>query len=312
MDTRCAFVFPGQGSQFVGMLGDFATAFPIIHETFTQASDVLNYDLWRLIQEDSENKLNETAYTQPALLVVSIAIWRLWEAQDAPMPVVMAGHSLGEYSALVCAKSLDFQAAVKLVELRGKLMQEAVPAGVGGMAAIIGLSDDRVEELCVEASIEEKEVTPANFNSIGQVVIAGKIDAVLRAINLAKASGARLAKQLPVSVPSHCRLMKSAADKFEEALQAIPFNPPQIPVIHNVNLGCYNDATQIKQALAQQLYCPVRWVETIKQIVEQNIYSIIECGPGKVLTGLNKKIDSDIVSITLNSVESFNEALTLV
>lgn len=290
MSDKLAFVFPGQGSQSVGMLGDLGSDNPIILDTFREASQVLNYDLWELTQQGPSEELNQTAVTQPALLTASVALWRLWCEKSTDRPVKLAGHSLGEYSALVCAGSLAFQDAVKLVEKRGQLMQKAVPEGVGGMAAILGLSDDQVRTLCEANSTDDAYVAPANYNSLGQIVISGHRDAVLKVMDLAKEQGAKRVLLLPVSVPSHCLLMKKAAELFSETLQQIEFNVPSIPVIHNVDVSEHQDAQEIRQALVEQLYQPVRWVETVRLMETYGITAIVECGPGAVLSGLNKRI----------------------
>ncbi|MGL5533005.1 MAG: ACP S-malonyltransferase, partial [Plesiomonas shigelloides] len=248
--TTFAMVFPGQGSQSVGMLADLAQQFPIVEQTFAEASAVLGYDLWALVQQGPAEELNKTWQTQPALLTASVAIWRVWQEKNGAMPVMMAGHSLGEYSALVCAGVMDFKDAVRLVELRGKLMQEAVPEGTGAMAAIIGLDNDSIAKACAE-SAEGQVVAPVNFNSPGQVVIAGNKEAVERAGAACKAAGAKRALPLPVSVPSHCALMKPAADKLAVALQEITFNAPRIPVINNVDVAAESDADAIRSALVR-------------------------------------------------------------
>jgi [acyl-carrier-protein] S-malonyltransferase len=286
-----AFVFPGQGSQSLRMLCDFASTHPVVEETFAKASSILGYDLWKLTQEGPEAKLNQTEYTQPALLTSSIALWHIYQGTQTPNPNYLAGHSLGEYSALVCANAIDFGAAVQLVADRGRFMQEAVKPGEGAMAAIIGLTNEQVEDICKQAA-QGEIVSAANFNAIGQVVIAGHTEAVRRAIELAKQAGAKIAKEIPVSVPSHCELMKPAAERLAKRLANINIKAPQIPVIHNVDVCSYASAEEIRSALIRQLYCPVRWVETIQYLVSHGVKTAIECGPGKVLAGLNKRIDS--------------------
>ncbi|MGL5550958.1 MAG: ACP S-malonyltransferase [Plesiomonas shigelloides] len=306
--TTFAMVFPGQGSQSVGMLADLAQQFPIVEQTFAEASAVLGYDLWALVQQGPAEELNKTWQTQPALLTASVAIWRVWQEKNGAMPVVMAGHSLGEYSALVCAGVMDFKDAVRLVELRGKLMQEAVPEGTGAMAAIIGLDNDSIAKACAE-SAEGQVVAPVNFNSPGQVVIAGNKEAVERAGAACKAAGAKRALPLPVSVPSHCALMKPAADKLAVALQEITFNAPGIPVINNVDVAAESDADAIRSALVRQLYSPVRWTETVESMSAQGVAHLLEMGPGKVLTGLTKRIVDSMTAVAVNDVASLTAAL---
>lgn len=306
--TTFAMVFPGQGSQSVGMLADLAQQFPIVEQTFAEASAVLGYDLWALVLQGPAEELNKTWQTQPALLTASVAIWRVWQEKNGVMPVVMAGHSLGEYSALVCAGVMDFKDAVRLVELRGKLMQEAVPEGTGAMAAIIGLDNDSIATACAE-SAEGQVVAPVNFNSPGQVVIAGNKEAVERAGAACKAAGAKRALPLPVSVPSHCALMKPAADKLAVALQEITFNAPRIPVINNVDVAAESDADAIRSALVRQLYSPVRWTETVESMSAQGVAHLLEMGPGKVLTGLTKRIVDSMTAAAVNDVASLTAAL---
>lgn len=306
--TTFAMVFPGQGSQSVGMLADLAQQFPLVEQTFAEASAVLGYDLWALVQQGPAEELNKTWQTQPALLTASVAIWRVWQEKNGAMPVVMAGHSLGEYSALVCAGVMDFKDAVRLVELRGKLMQEAVPEGTGAMAAIIGLDNDSIAKACAE-SAEGQVVAPVNFNSPGQVVIAGNKEAVERAGAACKAAGAKRALPLPVSVPSHCALMKPAADKLAVALQEITFNAPRISVINNVDVAAESDADAIRSALVRQLYSPVRWTETVESMSAQGVAHLLEMGPGKVLTGLTKRIVDSMTAAAVNDVASLTAAL---
>lgn len=303
-----AFVFPGQGSQALGMLAELAEIQPIVEQTFNEASEVLGYDLWTLVQAGPVEVLNETDKTQPALLAASVAIWRAFVASDKSMPTMLAGHSLGEYSALVCAGVIDFKDAIKLVELRGQLMQQAVPLGTGAMYAIIGLDNDAIANVCVEAA-QGEVVSPVNFNSPGQVVIAGQKEAVERAAIGCKAAGAKMAIALPVSVPSHCALMKPAADKLAVALNDIKFNEPKITVINNVDVASPTSVTEIKDALVRQLYCPVRWSETVELMAEKGINKLVECGPGKVLTGLTKRINKSLSAQAVNDVASFT-ALT--
>lgn len=288
-----AFVFPGQGSQSVGMLGELAAAHAEVGQTFAAASEVLGYDLWDVVQNGPADRLNSTDVTQPAMLAAGIAVWRVWQACGGPQPGVMAGHSLGEYTALVAAESLDFADGIRLVAERGRLMQQAVPAGTGAMAAILGLEDAAVIELCAEAAADEV-VEAVNFNSPGQVVVAGNKAAVERAVSLAKERGAKRAVLLPVSVPSHCALMKPAAEQLARVLQEIEVHSPAIPVINNVDVAAPSEPDAIREALVRQLYRPVRWVDIIRKMAEQGVVRIIECGPGKVLAGLNKRIDRNM------------------
>lgn len=306
--TDFAMVFPGQGSQAIGMLAELAEHYPIVTETFAQASDVLGYSLWDLVQNGPEEELNKTWKTQPALLAASVAIWRVWQEKQGKMPQMMAGHSLGEYSALVCAGVIDFAAAIKLVELRGQLMQEAVPAGTGAMYAIIGLDNDAIAKACEDAA-QGQVVSPVNFNSPGQVVIAGNKEAVERAGALCKEAGAKRALPLAVSVPSHCALMKPAADKLAVALQEIEFKQPEIQVVNNVDVKTQTDANAIRDALVRQLYNPVRWTETVEFIADKGITQLLEIGPGKVLTGLTKRISKEMNAAAVNDIASLDAAL---
>ncbi len=304
-------IFPGQGSQSVGMLSTLADEFPIVQETFAEASDVLSYDLWSVVSDGPVDKLNETTTTQPAMLASGIACWRVWQQQEMAAPNSFAGHSLGEYTALVAANSLLFSDAIKLVAERGRLMQEAVPAGVGAMAAILGLDDDVVIKLC-EDSANGEVVSAVNFNSSGQVVIAGNKAAVDRAINLAKESGAKRALLLPVSVPSHCALMKPAANKLAEYLNSVAIKAPDTPVYHNVDVQQYTDIDKIKHALTSQLHQPVLWVDTVKAIGQSGTSKIIECGPGKVLAGLVKRIDKTLSCVAFYDKNGLDKAVTLI
>ena len=306
--TQFAFVFPGQGSQTVGMLVDLAATYPQVEETFREASAVLGYDLWQLVSQGPAEELNKTCQTQPALLAASVAIYRVWRQQGGEQPSMMAGHSLGEYSALVCAGVLDFADAIKLVELRGKLMQEAVPEGTGAMQAIIGLDDASIRKAC-EESAQGQVVSPVNFNSPGQVVIAGNKEAVERAGAACKAAGAKRALPLPVSVPSHCALMKPAADKLAVALESITFNTPAVPVINNVDVKAETDAGAIRHALVRQLYSPVRWTESVEAMAAQGVTQLLEIGPGKVLTGLTKRIVDSLTAAAVNDSASLTAAL---
>lgn len=306
--SNTAFVFPGQGSQSLGMLSELAAVYPIIHKTYEEASAVLGYDLWRLCQAGPEEKLNHTEYAQPILLAGGVAVWRAWLQQGGKKPTFLAGHSLGEYAALVCAEAIDFADALKLVAERGRLMQEAVPIGKGAMAAIVGLSDEKVLAVCNEAA-QDQVLTPANYNSIGQTVLAGEVEAVERAIILAKNAGAKIAKLLPVSVPSHCELMRLAALRLAEKLQNVKINSPKIPIVHNADVNLHAKPEEIRSVLVQQLYSPVRWVETITVLAEKGMTAIIECGPGKVLTGLNKRIVSGVELFILGTVADFEQTL---
>ncbi|MGV6482210.1 ACP S-malonyltransferase [Pantoea agglomerans] len=306
--TQFAFVFPGQGSQTVGMLTELAATYPLVEETFREASDALGYDLWQLVSQGPAEELNKTWQTQPALLAASVAIYRVWQQQGGEQPALMAGHSLGEYSALVCAGVLNFADAVKLVELRGKLMQEAVPEGTGAMQAIIGLDDAAIRKAC-EESAQGQVVSPVNFNSPGQVVIAGNKEAVERAGAACKAAGAKRALPLPVSVPSHCALMKPAADKLAVALESITFNAPAVPVINNVDVKAETYAAAIRHALVRQLYSPVRWTESVEAMAAQGVTQLLEMGPGKVLTGLTKRIVDSLTAAAVNDTASLTAAL---
>lgn len=306
--TQFAFVFPGQGSQTVGMLTELAATYPLVEETFREASDALGYDLWQLVSQGPAEELNKTWQTQPALLAASVAIYRVWQQQGGEQPALMAGHSLGEYSALVCAGVLNFADAVKLVELRGKLMQEAVPEGTGAMQAIIGLDDAAIRKAC-EESAQGQVVSPVNFNSPGQVVIAGNKEAVERAGAACKTAGAKRALPLPVSVPSHCALMKPAADKLAVALESITFNAPAVPVINNVDVKAETDAAAIRHALVRQLYSPVRWTESVEAMAAQGVTQLLEMGPGKVLTGLTKRIIDSLTAAAVNDTASLTAAL---
>ncbi|NAW67187.1 ACP S-malonyltransferase [Photobacterium halotolerans] len=305
--SKFAIVFPGQGSQAVGMLAELAEQYESVQQTFAQASDALGYDLWALVQNGPAEDLNQTHRTQPALLAASVAIWRVWQQEGGAQPAVLAGHSLGEYSALVCAGVLDFSDAIKLVELRGQLMQEAVPAGVGAMSAIIGLDNDAIAKACEEAA-QGEVVAPVNFNSPGQVVIAGHKAAVERANELCKAAGAKRALPLPVSVPSHCALMKPAADKLAVALESVTFNAPVIPVINNADVATETDPAAIKLALVKQLYGPVRWTESVERMAAEGVELLLEVGPGKVLTGLTKRIDKSLNGAAVNDPASLAAA----
>ncbi len=303
-----AFIFPGQGSQSVGMLKDLSENFSEVSSTFQQASDALGFDLWSLVQDGPAEKLNSTDITQPAMLASGVATWRIWQAKGGAMPAIMAGHSLGEYTALVCAGSLDFTDAVKLVSQRGQFMMQAVPAGTGAMAAILGLDDEVVRQVCLDAA--EGEVLEAvNYNSPGQVVVAGNKTAIERVTVLAKEKGAKRALELPVSVPSHCALMKPAAEQLAEVLKGITLKTPSIPVINNVDVATAESESDIKDALTRQLFSPVRWVETVEKMAAEGADTMIECGPGKVLLGLNKRINKAIATTALLDTASIDAAL---
>ncbi|PIZ04046.1 MAG: [acyl-carrier-protein] S-malonyltransferase [Gammaproteobacteria bacterium CG_4_10_14_0_8_um_filter_38_16] len=295
--THFALIFPGQGSQSIGMLSHLSEQFPQVQTLFSDASDVLHYDLWQLVQQDAE-KLNQTEFTQPALLAADVAIYECWKLSSTNTPQFLAGHSLGEYAALVCASALTFQDAIALVAARGKYMQAAVPNGVGAMAAIVGLDDDVVIQIC-DAASSIGIVSPANFNSIGQIVIAGESHAIEKAIALAQEKGAKIAKKIPVSVPSHCALMQPAANQMAEELKLVEIKKPLIPVIQNADVAFYEAPEKIRDALIRQLTFPVRWVETIQYMINKDVKKFLECGPGKVLSGLNKRISRDIVTENL-------------
>lgn len=303
-----AIVFPGQGSQKPQMLADIAARYSQVKETFDQASKALGYDLWNIVQENPEDKLNQTEFTQPALLTASVALWKILNDRVPLSPNYLAGHSLGEYSALVCGESIDFDTAVKLVNFRGQFMQDAVPVGVGAMAAIIGLEADVVAQLCQEVANSEV-LTPANFNAIGQTVVAGHDAAIERLIIVAKEKGAKIAKRIPISVPSHCALMTPAAKKFATKLSEASIHATKIPVIHNVDVKIHSDHHSISLALTTQLDHPVRWVETIQWMAKNGIETVIECGPGKVLAGLIKRINPDLTTLTMDSIDDIENVM---
>ncbi len=306
-----AFVFPGQGSQSVGMLSAMAEAYPEIKQTFEQASEVLSYDLWEIVEAGPLEKLNQTAITQPAMLAAGYAVWKIWNKQCSVQPGWVAGHSLGEYTALVCSGAIAYENAIKLVSERGRLMQEAVPAGQGAMAAILGLEDHEVVKLCKD-SAEGEVVAPANFNAPGQVVIAGDKTAVERAMAKAKEVGAKRAVLLPVSVPSHCALMQSAAEQLRDLLQQTGIDSPRITLIHNVDVSTHSAPEVIRNALKEQLFKPVRWVDGIKFMSDQGVTAFVECGPGKVLIGLNKRIAKNAEHLSIYDPDSLNQALEIV
>lgn len=306
-----AMVFPGQGSQSVGMLAALAEACPLVEETFAQASGVLGYDLWERTQKGPADLLNQTSCTQPAMLTAGVATWRCWKNQTDRLPAMMAGHSLGEYTALVCAGAIEFADAVALVEKRGETMQNAVPEGSGAMAAILGLDDDQVISVCAQAA-QGEVVSAVNFNSPGQVVIAGNAAAVERAMDLAKQGGARRTLLLPVSVPSHCSLMQPAAQAFANDLAAISIKPPAVRVLHNVDVAMHDQPDAIRQALSAQLFNPVRWVETVHAMHGAGIATILEMGPGKILAGLNKRIEKSMQGIAVQTAEDIEKALAAI
>ena len=308
MADKLAFVFPGQGSQQVGMLADLAEQYASIRETFSEASDALGYDLWHLVSDGPAEELNKTEKTQPALLTASVALWRLWQAEGGANPDYLAGHSLGEYSALVAAGVLSLTEAVKLVEKRGQLMQAAVPAGEGGMAAILGLDDDAVIQGC-EAAQQGDVVEAVNFNTPGQVVIAGSTAAVDRAIALLKDAGAKRAMPLPVSVPSHCSLMKGASEELGNSLNSLTLHNANIPIVQNVTALVETDAAKLKQNLVEQLYRPVLWSQSVAELVKLGVSETVECGPGKVLSGLNKRIEKTLTLSSLGSLAAFQERI---
>lgn len=305
-----AVVFPGQGSQSVGMLKELADAEPLVQQTFAEASQVLGYDLWELIQTGPEEALGATERTQPAMLAAGVATWRVWRQKGGPLPVVMAGHSLGEYTALVCSEALDFRTAVDLVRYRGQQMQVAVPTGKGAMAAILGVEDTQVEAACVEAA-QGEIVQPANFNSPGQIVIAGAAAAVDRAIEILKTRGAKRAIKLPVSAPSHTPLMQAAAEQLQNRLAQTEFRTPVVREIYTVDVRKHGDAQAIRGALVEQLVKPVRWTQTVQAMVASGVRVIVECGPGRVLTGLNRRIDrnKDLRFLAVDDPASLQEAL---
>ena len=290
------------------MLKELASAHAVVKDTFAAASQVLGYDLWSLVQNGPDEELNQTAKTQPAMLAAGVAVWRVWRALGGAEPAVMAGHSLGEYTALVCADSLGFEDAVALVAERGRLMQEAVPAGQGAMAAILGLDDNQVRAVCAAAA-QGEVVAAVNFNSPGQVVVAGHAAAVQRAMTIAKQTGAKRALALAVSAPSHCDLMLPAAEQLAERLSTVTVNAPRIPVLHNADVKSHNDAVAIRAVLVRQLHQPVRWVETIQAMRTLGVSKVLECGPGKVLAGLIKRIDATLVALPVYDTATLQQAL---
>jgi [acyl-carrier-protein] S-malonyltransferase len=308
MSQQLAFLFPGQGSQSVGMLAALAQNHAVVKQTFDAASQVLDVDLWAMVSDGPREELDQTYNTQPAMLSAGVAVWRVWRQLQGQLPEVMAGHSLGEYTALVCAEAMAFEDAVRLVAERGRLMQQAVPPGEGAMAALLGLDDEQVRALCAQAA-QGDVVEAVNFNSPGQVVIAGAAKAVARAMELAKAAGAKRAIPLPVSVPSHCALMKPAALKLQAVLADIAIEKPRIAVLHNVSVAAESDAEAIRRRLVEQLHSPVRWVETVEKIRADGITMLVEAGPGKVLTGLARRIGRDLQAVSLSEPQDFEQLL---
>ena len=306
-----AFVFPGQGSQAVGMQAELAAVYPQIEASYQEASDVLGFDLWKLTQEGPTEALGQTINTQPAMLVAGVAVWRAWHSAGGPAPTMLSGHSLGEYTALVCAGAMSFVDGIRLVRRRGELMQNAVPAGEGAMAVVLGLDDDAIMEVCAEASMIGV-AEPVNFNSPGQVVVAGHQTALMLLVGLAKDAGARRAIMLPVSVPSHSSLMRPAGEALIELLDTIEFKMPETTVFSTVDATPYDDAADIGRRLSQQVYSPVCWVNAVQKLIENGATHLVECGPGKVLTGLNKRIDRSVPGVCIDSpaalVKSIEEA----
>lgn len=307
MMDKLAFVFPGQGSQQVGMLAEYAGVAEV-QATFAEAADILGFDLWQMISAGPVEQLNQTENTQPALLAASVALWRVWQARHGDVPAMMAGHSLGEYSALTCAGAMSFADGLRLVRLRGRFMQDAVAPGAGAMAAIIGLDDADVVAACAKAA-DGDVVAAVNFNAPGQVVIAGQVAAVARAMECAKEAGAKRAIELPVSVPSHCALMKPAAERLAAELANVEIQAPAIAVVQNVSATVCLDPTQLKANLVAQLYSPVRWVESVEVILADGVGRFAECGPGKVLAGLNKRIARRAPIVSLESATAMTELL---
>jgi [acyl-carrier-protein] S-malonyltransferase len=305
-----AYLFPGQGSQSVGMLAELAGEYPEVKQTFEQGSEILQQDLWALVSAGPEEGLNRTENTQPIMLCASVAVWRIWAKQFSRPAEFVAGHSFGEYTALVCAGVLDFESAVPLARFRGEVMQEAVPVGQGAMAAVLGLDNDKLADVCLNVS-QGEVVEAVNFNAPGQVVIAGDSAAVTRAIDAAKEAGAKRAVILPLSVPSHSSLMQPAAAKLRDYLSDITFNSSNVSVIHNADVKVHASDQDIKDALYRQLFNPVRWVETIQNMVSQGTKIFIELGPGKVLTGLSKRIDKSVPCYGVYDIKSLEQALEI-
>ena len=311
-NQQLAFVFPGQGSQKVGMLADIATIYPIVQETFAEASAALDYDMWQLTQQGAQEELNLTEKTQPLLLTASVALWRVWQQRDGASPSLLAGHSLGEFSALVCAGAIDFADAVRLVRARGQFMQTAVPVGEGAMAAVLGVDDEQMVQICRSASANGGVVEAVNFNAPGQVVIAGTVAAVEKAIELCKAAGAKRALPLPVSAPFHTSLMRPAGDKLRAAMSDLQFKAPLIPVVHNVHAQPENDPQKIKDILFEQIFSPVKWVDCVQYLAAHGITTAVECGPGKVLGGLIKRIDKSVSCLSIEDCVGLDGAIAAV
>ena len=303
---KFACVFPGQGSQSIGMMAEFSDQYSEVKDLFSRASDALGYDLAAIISTGPVEELNKTECTQPAMLTAGVAAWKVLRMNTELKPALLAGHSLGEYTALVCSGAMKFEDAVKLVAERGRLMQNAVPQGIGAMAAILGLDDDQVIAVCEQATSDTMIVQAVNFNSPGQVVIAGHDNAVEKAMVLAKEAKAKRALKLPVSVPSHSSLMTEAANQLAEVLSSIEIKSPEIPVLHNVDGKTHSDSNEIKQCLQQQLHNPVLWVDTVHNLIAQGVDNIVECGPGKILAGLNRRIDKSLPNYTIDTIENFN------
>jgi [acyl-carrier-protein] S-malonyltransferase len=300
LSEKFACVFPGQGSQSIGMMEGYAV-FPVVRETFAEASDILGEDFWEMVRDGPADKLNLTVNTQPLMLMAGIAVYRAWNTLGNVKPVFVAGHSLGEYTALVASGALAFEDALPLVRFRAEVMQQAVPEGTGAMAAILGLDDEVVRAICSEVtnSSHGESLEPANFNSPGQIVIAGHKNAVLRGMELAKSAGAKRAIMLPVSIPSHCSLMSQAAERMHERLEGLTLGTPGIPLLHNADAQQHEDPESLKQALVRQLFSPVRWTEIIRSFADAGITYVVECGPGKILSGLNKRISTNLQSLAL-------------
>ncbi len=309
-NQQLAFVFPGQGSQKVGMLAAIAATSPVVEQTFAEASEALGYDLWALAQNGPQEQQNLTERTQPLLLTASVALWRLWQQRSDVRPVLLAGHSLGEFSALVCAGSLAFADAVKLVRARGQFMQTAVPVGEGSMAAVLGMEDQQIVDICAEASAAGGVVEAVNFNSPGQVVIAGNVAAVDRAIERLKEAGCKRAMPLPVSAPFHTSLMRPAGEQLAQALAGIELKAPVIPVVHNVHAQTETDPDRIRELLIQQISSPVKWTGCVQYMVQQGIATTVECGPGRVLGGLNKRVEKSLTAFGIDDVDGLEQTLT--
>lgn len=309
IDQKLAFVFPGQGSQSVGMLAPLADEYSSIQQLFSRASDVLGYDLWALAQSGPQEQLNLTEQTQPLLLTSSVAIWQVWQSLGGRVPALMAGHSLGEYSALVCSGVIDFDAAVSLVRDRGKFMQQAVPQGVGAMSAVLGLDDEVIVSICQDVSVDGNVVEAVNFNSPGQVVVAGSADAVSKAADLLKEAGAKRVAPLPVSAPFHTSLMKPAAEQLAVAIAKVEFHAPTIPIVHNVHASIESDPGKIRQLMVEQTASPVRWTQSIEFMVARGVERVVECGPGKVLSGLCRRIHKPLSASAIETPDALQATL---